>query len=203
MRSLPPVVLALSVLLMAACDDELVGPGWWDRLLAISGAPPSQEQWTAIRPYRFAHDTLRIRVGQRIPIGRPCEPRPGLACTPTTSDTAAVATWIRHVALTTCARNPEPECRTDTQGQEFVWLGDPPPWVPWAEAVDSGFVAVTDRETLEGVAAVLPGCQVAAVLPGSDALSRRPAAAWFSGCRAACSSRFRTPRTAAPLTSPA
>lgn len=156
-RATSLVGLALPILIMAACDDDLVGPGWGDRLLAASGAPPSQEEWTAIRPYRFAHDTLTIRVGQRIPIARPCEPRPGRTCSPTPSDTAAVATWTKHLALTTCARNPAPECRTDTQ-PTWVWLGDPPPWVPWTEAVDSGFVAVTDRATLESLADVVPRC---------------------------------------------
>ena len=148
-RAISLVGLALSVLIMAACDDELVGPGWWDRLLAASGAPPSQEKWTAIRPYRFAHDTLTIRVGQIVPIGPPCKPRPGVICggEPRPSDTAAVATWKKHVALARCLRTPKgPECWTDTQPTS-VWLGDPPPLVPWAEAVDSGFVAVTDRAT--------------------------------------------------------
>ena len=155
------VGLALSVLIMAACEDELVGPGLVDRLLAASGAPPSQKEWTAIRPYRFAHDTLTIRVGQIVPIGPPCKPRPGVICGGelTPSDTAAVATWKEHVALARCLRTPKgPECWTNTQPTS-VWLGDPPPLVPWAEAVDSGFVAVTDRATLESLADVVPRCQ--------------------------------------------
>ena len=160
-----PVILALTFVL-AACDEELVGPGWWDRLLAASGAPPSQEKWTAIRPYRFAHDTLTIRVGQRIAFGLPCWRTRGLPgygwpeCNIITSaaDTAEVATWTKGVALTTCARNPEPECSTRTE-PTWVWGGDPPPWVPWEEAVDSGFVAVTDRATLEGLLNIVPGCQ--------------------------------------------
>lgn len=148
---------------LTGCEEEITGPRWVDALFPLAAepdtTPPDQMEWTAIRPYRFAHDVLTARVGQRIPVsGPPCEPRPGLICTPLADDTAKVLTWIRDVALTTCRRNPDPECDTRTQGPGYVWLGDPPPTVPWREAVDSGFVAVTDRAVLEDLAGIVVGC---------------------------------------------